>query len=149
MAGVIYELAVYSAEGIIEGYNDVACISSPYSEALLGLTTEEILLWLCISALYSHAQLWTLCSEIEIRLSHLENLSIGDQYFPINLNPNSRVAMGWAKNMMILSMYYRAMIGLYISLWDKEVIIRVFPEGDWCLIAYYIPTFIAKFILYM
>ena len=44
MAGVIYELAVYSAEGIIEGYNDVACISSPYSEALLGLTTEEILL---------------------------------------------------------------------------------------------------------
>jgi hypothetical protein len=44
MTGVVDELAVYSTEGIIEGYNDVACISSPYSKALLGLTTEEILL---------------------------------------------------------------------------------------------------------
>lgn len=149
MARVVDELAVYSTEGIIEGYNDVACVSSPYSKALLGLTTEEILLWLCISALYSHAQLWTFCSEIKIRLSHLENLSISDQYFPIDLNPNSRVAMGWAKNMMILSMNYGAMIGLNISFGDEEVIIGVFPEGDWCLIAYYIPTFIAKFILYM
>jgi hypothetical protein len=32
--------------------------------------------------------------------------------------------------MMILSMNYGAMIGLYISFRDEEVIIGVFPEGD-------------------